>query len=204
MLNFFLKGGPVMYPLLLCSFISLTFIIERLIFWIREERRRNQRVVDEILELAEKGGYEKAARLGSNSKDYIARVLICGMVHMQFSLPNALEMAAADEVKRMKKHLGILDTMITMAPLLGIFGTVTGIINSFELLGSAGIEHPQAVTAGIAQALITTATGLAIAILTLIPYNYFLSKTEDAVSNMEKYGTNLEIVFEKNKLVTTS
>jgi len=199
MLNFFLKGGPVMYPLLLCSFISLTFIIERLIFWIREERRRNQRIVDGILELAEKGGYEKAARLGSNSKDYIARVLICGMVHMQFSLSNALEMAAADEVKRMKKHLGILDTMITMAPLLGIFGTVMGIINSFELLGSAGIEHPQAVTAGIAQALITTATGLAIAIFTLIPYNYFLSKTEDAVSYMEKYGTNLEIVFEKNK-----
>ncbi len=199
MLNFFLKGGPVMYPLLLCSFISLTVIIERLIFWIREEKRRNQKLVDEILTMAEKGNYRKAAEIGRGSKDYIVKVLICGIVHLNFSLSSALEMAAAEEVKRMKKYLSILDTMITMAPLLGILGTVIGIINSFELLGSAGIEHPQAVTSGIAQALITTATGLAIAIFTLIPYNYFLSKTDEAISNMEKYGTSLEIVFEKNR-----
>ena len=200
MLNFFFKGGPVMYPLLLCSFISLTFTIERFIFWIKEGKRRNQELVDKILEFAEKGNYRRAAELGADSQDYIIRILICGMVHMNFSLSNALEMAAAEEVKRMKKYLGILDTMITMAPLLGIFGTVMGIINSFELLGSAGIENPQAVTAGIAQALITTATGLAIAILTLIPYNYFLSRTEEAISSMEKYATNMEIVFEKNKM----
>jgi biopolymer transport protein ExbB len=109
-------------------------------------------------------------------------------------------MAAAEEMKGMKKYLNILDTMITLTPLLGILGTVTGIIKSFEILGSAGIERPQAVTAGIAQALITTATGLAIAIFTLIPYNHFLSKIENAALRMEKYGTNMEIVFEKNRL----
>jgi biopolymer transport protein ExbB len=155
--------------------------------------------VDEILNLTEKGDTEKASEIGFGCKDYVVRVLICGIVHRNFSLSNALEMAASEEIKRMKKYLVILDTMITLAPLLGILGTVTGIINSFELLGSAGIAHPQAVTAGIAQALITTAAGLSIAILTLIPYNYFLSRTEDAISNMEKYGTSLEIVFEKNK-----
>jgi biopolymer transport protein ExbB len=175
-------------------------IIERIIFWIGEERRRDQKLVNEIMNFAEKGNYKKAAEIGGRSMDYVARVLVCGLVHMNFSLSDALEMAAAEEIKRTKKYLGILDTMITMAPLLGIFGTVIGIISSFELLGSAGIEHPQAVTGGIAQALITTATGLAIAILTLIPYNYFLSKTEGAVSNMEKYGTDLEIVFKKNEL----
>ena len=93
--------------------------------------------------------------------------------------------------------MGVLDTMITVAPLLGIFGTVIGIIASFEALGSAGIDQPQAVTAGIAQALITTAAGLGIAILSVFPYNYFNSKVEKAVLNIEKYATSLEIVYEK-------
>ena len=91
----------------------------------------------------------------------------------------------------------VLDTMITVAPLLGIFGTVIGIIGSFEALGTAGIDQPQAVTAGIAQALITTAAGLGIAILSVFPYNYFNSKVEKAVLNIEKYATSLEIVYEK-------
>ena len=199
MMEYFLKGGPIMYPLLLCSFISLTVVIERIIFWIREERRKTPTLVDEILNLSEKEDYQNAVEIASSSGDYVAKILFCGLVHRDFSLISALEMAASQEMQRMKRYLPILDTMITMAPLLGILGTVMGIINSFDLLGSTGIEHPRAVTSGIAQALITTATGLAIAILTLIPYNYFLSKTDEAISNMEKYGTNLEIVFEKNK-----
>jgi len=93
--------------------------------------------------------------------------------------------------------MALLDTMITVAPLLGIFGTVLGIITSFELLGAGGIEHPRAVTAGIAQALITTASGLGIAILSVFPYNYFNSRVENAVLTIEKYATSLEIVYEK-------
>jgi len=93
--------------------------------------------------------------------------------------------------------MAVIDTMITVAPLLGIFGTVIGIILSFEMLGTAGIEHPQAVTAGIAQALITTATGLGIAILSVFPYNYFNSRIEKAALDIEKYATSLEIVYEK-------
>ena len=91
----------------------------------------------------------------------------------------------------------VLDTMITVAPLLGIFGTVIGIISSFDLLGSSGIEHPQAVTAGIAQALITTAAGLGIAIFSVFPYNYFNSRVQSAVISIERYATSLEIVYEK-------
>ena len=84
-----------------------------------------------------------------------------------------------------------------MAPLLGIFGTVLGIITSFEMLGTAGIQDPKAVTAGVAQALITTATGLGIAILSVFPYNYFNAKVELAALDIEKYATSLEIVYEK-------
>jgi biopolymer transport protein ExbB len=97
----------------------------------------------------------------------------------------------------MRRYISVLDTMITVAPLLGIFGTVIGIISSFEILGVSGIERPQAVTAGIAQALITTAAGLGIAILSVFPYNYFNSRVENAVLAIEKYSTSLEIVYEK-------
>jgi biopolymer transport protein ExbB len=109
----------------------------------------------------------------------------------------AMESAASEQIKRMRKYMGIIDTMITVAPLLGIFGTVIGIILSFEALGSAGIEHPQVVTEGIAQALITTATGLGIAILSVFPYNYFNSRVETSALAIEKYATSLEIVYEK-------
>lgn len=204
MLIFMQKGGPVMYPLLICSLVSLTFIIERTLFWIRQTRGRNQEVVNQILDMAEQNNYERIKDLSHGASDYLARMLNCGVAHRHFSLKSALEMAAEEEIKRMQKHLVILDTIITLAPLLGILGTVLGIIASFDLLGSSGIEHPQAVSAGIAQALVTTATGLTIAILTLIPYNYFQSRVEDATRLLEKYGTSLEIVWNKQhfQLVT--
>jgi len=123
--------------------------------------------------------------------------LVSGILHKEFSMIKAMEAAAADEIKHMRRFMGVLDTMITVAPLLGIFGTVLGIISSFEVLGSAGIEHPQEVTSGIAQALITTAAGLGIAILSVFPYNYFNSRVENAAVLIEKYATSLEIVFEK-------
>ena len=186
-----------MYPLLACSIISLTVIIERLLFWAREGLRRDQKLVDEVLDLCRTGQWEKIKDKVTGSKDYVIRVLVNGILHREFSMSKAMEAAASDEIKRMRRFMGVLDTMITVAPLLGIFGTVIGIISSFELLGSAGIEHPQAVTAGIAQALITTAAGLAIAILSVLPYNYFNSKVEDAALSIEKYATSLEIVYEK-------
>ena len=112
-------------------------------------------------------------------------------------MTKAMEASASDEIKRMRRFMNVLDTMITVAPLLGIFGTVTGIIQSFNVLGTSGIEHPEVVTAGIAQALITTAAGLAIAILTVFPYNYFNSLVEDVAIQIEKYATSLEIVYER-------
>jgi len=197
MINLFIKGGPIMYPLLVCSIIALTVIIERTIFWIGEDYRRDQALVNEVLSLAEKGNWERVrARIG-NSKDFTVRILVAGILHREFSIAKAMETAASDELDRMRQYLPILDTIITVSPLLGIFGTVIGIILSFEMLGSAGIEEPQAVTAGIAQALITTASGLGIAILSLFPFNYFNSRVEKAATTIEKYATSLEIVYEK-------
>ncbi|MGM0383398.1 MAG: MotA/TolQ/ExbB proton channel family protein [Thermodesulfobacteriota bacterium] len=197
MIDLFIKGGPIMYPLLICSIIALTVIIERTIFWIGEDYRRDQGLVNEVLSLAERGNWEAVRVRVGNSKDFIIRILVAGILHREFSIAKAMETAASDELGRMRQYLSILDTIITVSPLLGIFGTVIGIILSFEILGSAGIEDPQAVTAGIAQALITTASGLGIAILSLFPYNYFNSRVEKAATSIEKYATSLEIVYEK-------
>jgi biopolymer transport protein ExbB len=197
MINIFIKGGPVMYPLLACSIIALTVIIERSLFWVIEGMRGNRALVDRILQLCQKGDWDGVKEKVAESKDFVTRVLVTGILHRDFSMTKAMESAAAEEIKRMRRYMAVLDTMITVAPLLGIFGTVLGIIMSFELLGASGIEHPQAVTAGIAQALITTASGLGIAILSVFPYNYFNSRVENAVLTIEKYATSLEIVYEK-------
>jgi biopolymer transport protein ExbB len=197
MMNIFIKGGPVMYPLLACSIIALTVIIERSIFWMIEGVRGNRNLVESVLQLCQKGDWDGVKEKVAGSKDFVIRILVSGILHRDFSMTKAMESAAAEEIKRMRQYMAVLDTMITVAPLLGIFGTVLGIITSFELLGASGIEHPQAVTAGIAQALITTASGLGIAILSVFPYNYFNSRVENAVLTIEKYATSLEIVYEK-------
>ena len=197
MIEIFIEGGPVMYPLLACSILALTVIIERTIFWVREDMRRDQTLVDGVMELCQKGDWEAVRKRIVDSRDFVIRILVNGIVHREFSMTKAMETAAADEMKRMRCYLGVLDTMITVAPLLGIFGTVIGIITSFDIIGATGVEHPQAVTAGIAQALITTASGLGIAILSVFPYNYFNSRVENAALAIEKYATSLEIVYEK-------
>jgi biopolymer transport protein ExbB len=183
-----------MYPLLACSLVSLTVIVERGLFWIGEKRRIDDLLINEVLEFARLRKHEEIKTKVKGASDYTVKVLVCGLVHREYSLSKAMEMAAMEEIKRMRRYLPVLDTIITAAPLLGILGTVIGIIHSFDMLGMAGIQDPQAVTAGIAQALITTAAGLVIAILTLFPYNYFMTKVEKAASRIEKYATSLEIV----------
>ncbi len=197
MVELFQKGGYVMYPLLACSVIALTFSIERLFFWIQEKKARDIKLLIDIMKETETGKYNNALKLGGESKDHVIRVICNGLAHIEFSMVNALELAAGDEISRMKRGLGVLDTIITMAPLLGILGTVIGIIQSFDMLGQMGIEDPKSVTVGIAQALITTAAGLTIALATLIPYNYFVSRVEKATRNLEKYTTSLEILYQK-------
>jgi len=199
MMEIFMRGGPVMIPLLGCSLIALTVVLERALFWAREDLRRDPSLVDRVMELCREGDWEGVRRAVAGSGDYVVRILVSGILHRDFSMGKAMETAAADEVQRMRRYLTVLDTMITVAPLLGIFGTVLGIISSFDLLGQAGIEDPRAVTGGIAQALITTASGLGIAILSVFPYNYFNARAENAVLVIEKYATSLEIVYEKRE-----
>ena len=194
------QGGPVMWPLLLCSLAVLTVIIERILFWVSLEQNRNRPLMDEILSLAEKGNWNLIREKTADCQDHIVRLLVTGIVHRDYDMGIAMEAEADQTVQRMNRYMPVLDTMITVTPLLGIFGTVLGIIASFKILGTSGIADPKLVTSGIAQALITTATGLGIAIIAVIPYNYFNSRINRAIHVMEKYATSLEVVFNKSQM----
>jgi|YNPNPStandDraft_1061719.scaffolds.fasta_scaffold01588_7 biopolymer transport protein ExbB len=187
-----------MWPLLICSVVALAVIMERAFFWVREATRRNPRLVDEVLSLAEREQYEEIRQRVQGNRDYVVRVLISGILHRAFSLTSAMEIAAEDELRRMRRGLIVLDTLVTLSPMLGILGTVTGIIKAFDLLGTSGFQDPRVVTVGVAEALITTAAGLVIALPCLVAYNYFQRKAETAAGEMETYGTSLEIVHKRN------
>jgi len=186
-----------MWPLLACSVIVLTVILERTLFWIGIERRRNRVLMDEILHLAGNRDWKLIRKKIQSSEDYVIRVLTVGILHREYDMAKAMEAEARHMEKKMSRFMTVLDTIITVAPLLGIFGTVLGIISSFKMLGTGGIADPKLVTGGIAQALITTAAGLAISIITVFPYNYFKSRIEHAIHIMEKYATSLEVVHAK-------
>lgn len=186
-----------MWPLLFCSIAVLTVIIERILFWFNLVSKRDRKLMDTTLTLAETGQWNAIKEETANSHDHIVHMLIIGILHRDYDMGCAMEAEANVILQRMNRFMGVLDTMITVAPLLGIFGTVLGIISSFEVLGSSGIADPKLVTSGIAQALITTATGLGIAIFAVIPYNYFNSRIAHATHVMEKYATSLEVVYKK-------
>lgn len=198
MWHWFIKGGPVMWPLLLCSVIALGVIIERILFWIRERRTREPQRIHRLLHFVERGLFDQAAASAKTSRDAVARILVNGLTHHHFSLEGALEVAVNAELKRMKRYLGILDTIITVAPLLGIFGTVTGILTAFTAL-EGRIPDPRVVAVGIAEAVITTVAGLAIAIPTVIAYNYFCAQVEEAAGQISTHVTNFQIVYQKGK-----
>jgi biopolymer transport protein ExbB len=190
--NVILKGGPVMAPLLLCSIIAVAVVIERFLFWRRISVREP---AEEIFALVEKGEFAKAVDVGRSDDSPLARVLVAGLAHRNPSPVKALEMAAQKEIPFLKRRLTILDTIVTLAPLLGLLGTVTGMIGSFDIMAQSGIGQPHAVTGGVAEALIATATGLLIAILTLVPYNYFSSRVEKEMEEIEYYASRLELLL---------
>jgi biopolymer transport protein ExbB len=191
-IDIIVKGGIVMIPLLACSLISLTLTIERLIFW---GRIKSPQAVQNMLGLVQSGQFDQALKVGKDSQHPIARVLAAGLAHRNPAPAKAMEAAAQAQIPALKSRLGALDTIITLAPLLGLLGTVVGMIGSFDIMSEAGMGQPHAVTGGVAEALIATATGLLIAILTLIPYNYFTVRVEKEMDAMEHFSSSLELLL---------
>ena len=199
MIELMKQGGPMMVPLLCLSVLAVAVVIERALFWVNQWRSRDRALVNRILKFVEEGDLDQASQFGPKTKDFVARTLLNGLRHRFYSLSLALETQSLIELKKMKKNLVTLDTIITAAPLLGILGTVLGIILSFNLMGFQGVQDPKLVTGGIAQALITTAFGLSIALVTLFPFNYFQSRYTEAIEELENTCSTLEILVDKLK-----
>ena len=186
------KGGPVMIPLAACSVVALAVILERAWTWRGLAHRADP---EAVLARAAGGHWDEACRLGEASRSPAARVLAAGIRHRNPAATLAMESTARSETARLKRFLPVLDTIITLSPLLGLLGTVTGMIAAFGIMATPGIEEPTAITGGVAEALIATAAGLSIAIATLVPYNYFLGRAERVLDEIEGQGTRLELVI---------
>ncbi len=191
------KGGPIMWPLILTSIIALTIVFDRAYFIITVSLQRHPKIVDYILASVERGEIREAIDAGSETKDFVARTLVYGLKQKDKSLSSALLRAANQELKRFNQGLSFLDTIVTLAPLLGLLATVTGMIHAFGLLGGQELDAPTVITGGIAEALIGTAFGLGIAIVSLIPFNYMNTRVEQARHELEDAATHLELLLKK-------
>lgn len=195
MLKIILQGGWVMLPLLVCSLVSVTIIIERMLFF---KRMTTSGKPDQLLKLVRHNKMAEALDLAKQSPLPIMKVLSAGIHHLH-EAGEAMEAAGIDEIVNMRRGLPVLDTIITLSPLLGLLGTIIGMISSFHIMAATGMGQPHAVTGGVAEALIATAAGISVAVLTLIPHNYFLARIEKETAAIETYATRLEIALKKNR-----
>lgn len=191
---FLVKGGPVMIPLMACSVVSVAVMIERFVKLKAagvDTGQLARRTEDRIYA----GEADKAIQECQSSGTPAGNVLVAGIRNLRLGTAHAgraMEEQAIREMACLQVRLGVLDTIITIAPLLGLLGTVTGMIRSFHVISSKeGISTPTAITGGVAEALIATATGLAIAIVTLVGYNYLNERVKHAVEAMEIRSTQL-------------
>jgi biopolymer transport protein ExbB len=190
----FHKGGPIMWPILIVSIIGLTVVIERILWWGGRWFRRDPKRIEKVFTAIENGDVPEASRLSRGSRDPVLRMMWNGLNHQHASLQGALQVAAGIEIKRAGRFLVVMDTLVTLAPLLGLLGTITGLIRSFSFLGNEELAV-QAVTGGIAEALIATACGLGIAIFALIPFNFFTSRVSNLEFELQTAATNLEVML---------
>ena len=191
----FHQGGPVMWPILIVSIIALTVVIERCFWWTGRWFRRDPKRIEKVFTAIENSDTAEASRLSRSSRDPVLRMMWNGLNHQHTSLQGALQVAAGIEIKRAGRFLVVMDTLVTLAPLLGLLGTITGLIRSFSFLGNEELAV-QAVTGGIAEALIATACGLGIAIFSLIPFNFFTSRVSNLEFELQTAATNLEVMLE--------
>jgi biopolymer transport protein ExbB len=210
----FTAGGIVMYPLLAFSILAIALIVERISFWLRINRRQRQ-VARETLQIYLQDPEMAILKMRENIDLPIARIFLEALALDHLS-PNAfrlaLESATQAEIPNLKRFNTVFDIVITASPLLGLLGTVTGLIQSFSSinLGNVGAQSIGNATAGISEALVSTASGITVAVLTLVFARGFRGLYQRQLTLIREYGTQLEFYYlrqyEKqleNKGVTT-
>ncbi|MBD1213921.1 MAG: MotA/TolQ/ExbB proton channel family protein [Dolichospermum sp.] len=200
--NLFQAGGIVMWPLLFFSVLGVALIIERITFWVKISNRQN-RIVQVVLKVYRQGNMVDALNILHRNADLpIARIFLAAL---ELEEPNpeefrlALESEAQAEIPLLKRFQNIFDTIIGLAPLLGLLGTVLGLITSFASLniGDVGGTKTAGVTSGISEALVSTASGLVVAIITLFFANSFRGMYLRQIAWIQEYGGQLELLYRR-------
>ncbi|MGA1869702.1 MAG: MotA/TolQ/ExbB proton channel family protein [bacterium] len=206
-ISFLAKGGILVIPIIACSMLALAVIMERL-YRFHQAKLKDPGFINKMNTLIENEKIEEALRLSENTKNPIARVLNFGLAkHTEHqgpkdkeSLEKALSHIGSKEVRELERYLPTLATVANIAPLLGLFGTVTGMIKAFMVIQELGGKVNAAVLAGgIWEALLTTALGLAVALPTLVAYNYFVGRVNDFAGQMQDCSVELvDLLHRKN------
>ncbi|MCW5753384.1 MAG: MotA/TolQ/ExbB proton channel family protein [Phycisphaeraceae bacterium] len=190
LVDIFLAGGPVMWPLLAMSVLAVALCFERAAFWLALRRQASPQWFESIAEALARADWNKAADLLNRRKGphaaFLEPLLTAGR---RSADPAVIEGVARERVESLRpiveRFSVTLSAIITAAPMLGILGTVIGIIVSFQVLAGAEMRDPGAVAGGIAQALITTAFGLTVALITLFPYTAFRAQADRCFNRFE-------------------
>jgi biopolymer transport protein ExbB len=197
LVDYYVKGGITMHPMLLCSIIGLIVIIERSIVLHRVKVNTAQ-VFGAVRAALMKRDLKGAIEVCDSSPSPIADTLRAGLLRFGKATPEiekAMESVALHEISKLERGLWILATVANIAPLFGFLGTVTGMIKSFAVLAEVGLGNPKAVAAGISEALITTAYGLSIALPVQAAFNYFTSRVSGFALDMETSSAMLLETF---------
>lgn len=178
------RGGVVMWPLLAMSVVGVTLCLERMWFWFSTNRPGRREELGRLARLLRQGEHEKAMQLVAKDRSVYGKMVV---KLLDEPVTDALVVDVVESQRpRLERFMPTLSTIITAAPMLGILGTVLGIISSFEVIGQAGSAgDPSLVSQGIAEALLTTAAGLIVALLVLIPYNLFRSQVDRTLGRIE-------------------
>ena len=194
----FQKGGPVMYVLLACSIAVAVIAIERFRFY-RQAGRGASDFVAKLPGLLQESSLQQAAeacRVENTAPAYIAELGIRAAAAGD-DVPLALDTAYADMAMRLRERLNYLSMIVTMAPLLGLLGTISGMIESFSIF-SVRAGEPLAITGGIGEALIATATGLCVAIFALIMHTYFVQRLDEMLAMLDKAAAAVQSSLKRN------
>lgn len=202
MLLFLNKGGPVMWPIILCSIIGLAIIIERLFLFKRIKTDPNDLYKSIVVSIS-KGNNQAAVEYCNKKNSPVAEVaksILEGYKNNKDDIDKFVDESIVEEIPKLEKHVGILGIIANIAPLLGLLGTVTGMIKAFMVVSEASLGDPTKLAGGISEALITTAAGLVVGIPTLAAYNYIQIKIDNINWDMEKISTKLINYFKTREI----